>query len=131
MCVSVIAATGGGGGYVSSDDQQVSLAGGEYVSSDGHQVSLAGGGYVPVMATRGMSRGMGYVQRGMGVYPERICLGSVFHGTWDNHPPPLLTPSDGHQNTYGWQADSMHPTGMLSCFLCVENQEPIFVMSLS
>ena len=65
MCMSVIAATGGGGGYVSSDDQQVSLAGGEYVTSDGHQVSLAGAGYVPVMATRGMSRGgWGYIQRG-------------------------------------------------------------------
>ena len=27
----------------------------------------------------------------------------------------LRTPSDGHQNVYGWQAGSMHPTRMLSC----------------
>ena len=35
--------------------------------------------------------------------------------TWDTHPPPALTPSGGHQNTYGWQAGGTHPTGMLSC----------------
>ena len=28
----------------------------------------------------------------------------------------LLTPSGGHQNTYGWQAVSTHPTVMLSCY---------------
>ena len=28
---------------------------------------------------------------------------------------PVLTPSGGHQNTYGWQADGTHPTGMFSC----------------
>ena len=32
---------------------------------------------------------------------------------------PVLTPSGGHHNMYGWHADGMHPTGMLSCFrLC-------------
>ena len=30
-------------------------------------------------------------------------------------PPPVLTPSGGHQNRYSWQADGTHPTGMLSC----------------
>ena len=28
---------------------------------------------------------------------------------------PVLTPSGGHCNTYGWQVDSTHPIGMLSC----------------
>ena len=28
---------------------------------------------------------------------------------------PVLTPSDGQKNTYGWQAGGTHPTGMLSC----------------
>ena len=40
----------------------------------------------------------------------------VCHETWDTHHPLVLTPSDGHQNTYGWQVDGTHPTGMLSCF---------------
>ena len=30
-------------------------------------------------------------------------------------PPPVLTPSGGHWNTYSWQAGGMHPTWMLSC----------------
>ena len=29
-------------------------------------------------------------------------------------PPPVLTPSGGHRNTYSWQAGGTHPTGMLS-----------------
>ena len=29
----------------------------------------------------------------------------------------LSTISGGHRNTYGWQAGSTHPTGMLSCLL--------------
>ena len=33
------------------------------------------------------------------------------HETW--HTPP----SGGHQNTCGWQAGGMHPTGMLTCFI--------------
>ena len=28
--------------------------------------------------------------------------------------PTVVTPSGGHRNTYGWQAGSTHPTGMLS-----------------
>ena len=38
--------------------------------------------------------------------------------TWDlslDTHPPLLTPSGGHQNMYGWHAGGTHPTGMLSC----------------
>ena len=31
-------------------------------------------------------------------------------------PLPVLTPSGGHPNTYGWQAGGTHPTGILSCF---------------
>ena len=31
--------------------------------------------------------------------------------------PSVLTPSGSHQNTYSWQANSTHPTGMLS-FQC-------------
>ena len=27
----------------------------------------------------------------------------------------VLTPSGGHKNTFSWQVDSMHPTGMRSC----------------
>ena len=34
------------------------------------------------------------------------------------YPPPVLTSSGGHWNTYSWQAGSMHPTGMLSCYNC-------------
>ena len=34
-------------------------------------------------------------------------------------PPPVLTASGGHQNTYGWQAGGTYPTGMLSCWLNV------------
>ena len=30
-------------------------------------------------------------------------------------PPPLLLTFGGHQSTYSWQVDGMHPTGMLSC----------------
>ena len=30
--------------------------------------------------------------------------------------PSVLTPSGGHQNTCGWQACGIHPTGMLSCY---------------
>ena len=56
-----------------------------------------------VRYTRGVDvpEGDGYTRRGI---PE---------GTWDlGYPPP---PSTGHHNTYGWQAGSMFPTGMLSC----------------
>ena len=35
-------------------------------------------------------------------------------------PPPVLTSSGGHRNTYGWQAGGLYPTGMQSCFLCVQ-----------
>ena len=28
----------------------------------------------------------------------------------------VLVPSGGHKNTYSWQADGTHPTGMFSCF---------------
>ena len=31
-------------------------------------------------------------------------------------PPMRLTSSDGHQNTYGRQVGSTHPTGILHCF---------------
>ena len=34
------------------------------------------------------------------------------------YPPPVLTSSGGHWNTYSWQAGGMHPTGMLSCYNC-------------
>ena len=30
---------------------------------------------------------------------------------------PLLTPSGGHQNMYGWQVGGGYPTGMLSCLI--------------
>ena len=33
------------------------------------------------------------------------------------HPLPMLIPSGGHQNRYGWQAGGMDPTGMLSCLV--------------
>ena len=33
---------------------------------------------------------------------------------WDM-PLPVLAPSGSRRNMYGWQADGMHPTGMLSC----------------
>ena len=36
--------------------------------------------------------------------------------TWEPTHPLVLTPSGGHWNTDGWQAGSMHPTGMLSFF---------------
>ena len=35
-------------------------------------------------------------------------------GTWDTYASPVLTPSGGHQNTYGWQASGSHSIGMLS-----------------
>ena len=40
-------------------------------------------------------------------------------GTWDLGylPPPVPTPSGGHQNTYGWQAGGTHPTGMFNCLM--------------
>ena len=42
--------------------------------------------------------------------------GYVWRVGWDlGYPPLVLTPSGGHQNTYGWQVGGMHPTGMLSC----------------
>ena len=38
------------------------------------------------------------------------------HGTCQGgeYSPPLLTPSGGRQNMYGWHAGGTHPTGMLS-----------------
>ena len=32
------------------------------------------------------------------------------------HPSPLVLTSGGHRSTYGWQAGSTYPTGMLSCY---------------
>ena len=50
---------------------------------------------------------------GLGVYP-----GGGKYATRPGMPiiPLVLTPSDGHKNTYGYQVDGTHPTGMLSCF---------------
>ena len=42
---------------------------------------------------------------GLMQYPSPLDLG---------YPPPVLTPSGGHQNTYSWQAGCMQPTGMLN-----------------
>ena len=45
---------------------------------------------------------------------EGVCTGVGIprsHGI----PPLVLTPISDHQNSYGWQAGSMHPIGMLSC----------------
>ena len=69
--------------------------GGGYVSSDDHHVSLAGGGCV--------------WERGW------VCPGGGYPRSHSITPHPVLTRSRGHQNTYGWQADGAHPTGMLSC----------------
>ena len=73
-----------------------------------------------VQGVRGMSRESGYVCRyvfgwvgmskGMGI-PWDIPRGYT--------PPLVLTPSGGHQNTYGWQVDGTHPTGMLYCFIAL------------
>ena len=44
--------------------------------------------------------------------------------------PPVLTPSGGHQNTYGWQADGTHPTGMFSCVNYGTDQLNAFLANL-
>ena len=61
----------------------------------------------------GMSGGMSrqYAQRGWG-YVQGM---GMFRGggyTWDlgYPPPPVLTSSGGHQNTYGFQVGGAHPT---------------------
>ena len=41
-----------------------------------------------------------------------VCISTCRPGTWDAQSP-VLTPSVGHHNTYGWQADGTH--GMPSC----------------
>ena len=70
--------------------------------------------YVPGV---GMSReaDWGYVQRGW--YVQGVGWGYVQRGPRIRIPPLVLTPSGGYQNLYSWQAGSMHPTGMLSCYL--------------
>ena len=66
-----------------------------------------GGGY-----TRGQvyQIGVGIAEgRGGSMYTTPLDLG------YPPYTPLALTPSAGHQNTYGWQAGGTHPTGMLSC----------------
>ena len=72
----------------------------EQVSSDGHQMSVA----------RGLTRVVpGLMLRGAWGIPE--------HRTQDTPPPPpALTLTDGHHNTYSWQAGGTHPIEMLSCY---------------
>ena len=45
--------------------------------------------------------------------------------TWDiEYPPPVLTPSGSHHNTYGWKAGGTHPTGIFSCSLMISGIFP-------
>ena len=57
-----------------------------------------------------MTRG-GYVQGGVGVSMEWVCLGDGYVRRWVAL---TLTAGGGHQMC-GWQTGSTHPTGMLSC----------------
>ena len=93
---------------------------GGYVSSDGHQVSLAGGGYVQtegeyVQGSGGMFMVDGLSGGDMSRVESELCPGVGGYTMGPEINPPVLTPSGGHQNTYGWQADGTHPTGMFSC----------------
>ena len=38
--------------------------------------------------------------------------------TWGPLPPLVLTSSDGHRNTCGWQVGCAHPSVMLPCWTC-------------
>ena len=66
-----------------------------------------------------MHHGIGYPPLG---YPTPwdtlpLTLDLFKHVHLTPYPPPMvLTSSVGQQNTYGWQADSTHPPGMLSCY---------------
>ena len=44
--------------------------------------------------------------------------------------PLILTPSDGHRNTYGGQAGGTHPTLMLSCFTDFRKQELVTILGI-
>ena len=44
--------------------------------------------------------------------------------------PPILTPSDGHRNTYGGQVGGTHPTLMLSCFTDFRKQELVTILGI-
>ena len=50
-------------------------------------------------------------------WPVVVVTGDLFKLVhFRTYPHPVLVPSDGHWKTYGWQAGSTHPVGMLSCF---------------
>ena len=50
-----------------------------------------------------------------GRYPG-VRYQEVSRYTWGRLSPPMvLISSGGHRKTFGWQAGSMYPTGMLSC----------------
>ena len=73
----------------------------------------------PVMTTTCHQQGMGLSREGWvcpggreGEYVQRV-VGVVYPRS-DGIPPPVLTPSGSHQNTFSWQAGCMHPTGILS-----------------
>ena len=53
----------------------------------------------------------GRYTNGWKVY-QRVCIPTPSQ-SWDlGYPPP---PSTGHHSTYGWQAGSTNPNGMMSC----------------
>ena len=51
------------------------------------------------------------------------------HASWDRSHG-KVTSSGGHRNTYVWQAGGMHPTGMLSCYLCEFVKISIFLFTI-
>ena len=66
-------------------------------------------GWIQERVESGYIRGQRVYQR-VGVYQRG--LGWVSPWTWDlGYPPPVLAPSGGHYNMYGWQM------GLLECFL--------------
>ena len=65
---------------------------------------------------------LGYVKKGgydwdavEGGYVQRVVMYTGPVMGLGIHTHPSTEPSGDHNNTYGWQVDGMHPTGMLSC----------------
>ena len=57
-----------------------------------------------------------YSQPAVGTHPTGMhsCCSNCSLEGLTTQPPPVLTSSGGHRNTYGWQAGGKHPTGMRS-----------------
>ena len=66
-----------------------------------------GGGGVGIGGVR-IQGGVSIPNGGVGIHGRSRYPGYIL--------PLVLTPSDGCQNTYGWQAGGTHTNGMLSCY---------------